>query len=107
MAERWNVSRAATIAGIRREDIYKLLNTDPTFKKAFYEVKEAWLDKSEEVILEFAASGKNITANIFALKTQRPDQWGEKVDVSVKHEINALNDTQIIDQILSSRRGGG
>ena len=99
MAEKWNVTSTAVKIGVSRQRIYQILKTDENFKKAFDAVKEAWLDKSEEVILDFAARGANITANIFALKTHR-DEWKEKVDLDVTHEIDLTNALEQLKNML-------
>jgi transposase len=90
LAEKWNITAAAVKIGISRQRVYQLLKSDDNFRQAFYAIKDSWLDKAEEVILDYAARGANITANIFTLKTHR-DEWKEKVGIDVKHEIDLKN----------------
>lgn len=102
-----NVSEAARVAGIRRETVYRWLDSNAEFKAAFDEAEQEAVDQVERVAHELAtgvhakpvvSAGKLVTHEpIYSermieliLKARRPDRYKDKREVEHSGEIRSV-----------------
>ena len=97
LIEEFNLTKAAHAVGMSRSAITYAIENDPEFAAAINEIKEYYLDKAENTILQLAGDKENprhaITPAIFALKTHRKE-WREKTEaeVNVNVTVNYTDD---------------
>lgn len=83
---------------ISRRTLYKHLKCDTKFSEDFEKLREAYIDEVEQKLMEQAKEGgsRNITAQIFALKSWRPERYNPEHRVVVRSsndEVSNLFDT--------------
>lgn len=93
-----NVSKSAKAAGFNRQYMYKLRKTDPKFAMDWDEAKLELGDDIEGSLVSLAKE-KNVTAQIFWLKNNRSEIYGEKVKHQVEghliHNVRSLSDAEL------------
>ena len=102
MAKDFNVSGNAAKIGVHRNAINYLIKNDEQFNEALNEVKDAWLDKSEEsgfkVAVQPTREGYN-DRKLF-LTAHRPQTYSTKPDIQINQQIN-IDQASHIESILS------
>jgi hypothetical protein len=84
--ESGNVSKSAAAAGYNRQYMYTLRKSDPEFAMAWDQAKLELGDDIEGSLVSLAKE-KNVTAQIFWLKNNRSETYGEKVKIEHKGTI--------------------
>lgn len=84
--EHHNVHRACVTVGISRMAALKAQRKDPVFAAAWAEALNSHLDCIEDHVLEMAKHSKTPLWAIFALKSHRPDIYGDQVTVNTREE---------------------
>lgn len=75
-----NVGRAAKRARVGRQTVYSWRESDPEFRAAWDEIKEASLDDAEETVVLHGE--KNVVAAFGYLRAHR-ENWREKAQLDV------------------------
>lgn len=92
-----NVSASAKAAGYNRTYMYAARKQDPEFAMEWDEVKQELGDDIEGSLVSLAKD-KNVTAQIFWLKNNRSEIYGEKVKVehkgTIKGDVRSLSGAQ-------------
>lgn len=92
-----NVTESAKAAGFNRQYMYKLRKTYPEFGMAWYMAKLELGDDIEGSLVSLAKKG-NVTAQIFWLKNNRSEIYGEKIkhkhEGSITHDVRSLTAAQ-------------
>ncbi len=93
-----NVSKSAQAAGFNRQYMYKLRITDPEFAMDWDEAKLELGDDIEGSLVSLAKD-KNVTAQIFWLKNNRSETYGEKIKHQLEghlvHNVRSLTDAEL------------
>lgn len=109
-----NLSAAADYLGIHRSTIHRRLEKYPEMQEVFVQVRERNLDDLEDELFTQAKNG-NITALIFALKTQgahRGYQENRRVEVDGKWvgrttaERTVKDDAAYLAAVMAELQGG-
>lgn len=72
-----NITNAAKAAKVSRMSIYRWADADPDFKLRMEEAMAGHIDRVEGALYKNAIEG-NTTAQIFYLKSKRPQVWNKK-----------------------------
>jgi len=91
-----NISAAARHLGVSRRTVYDRIHKNPALKETLMEAREVNLDELEDTLYDMAKNG-NITALIFALKTQgRERGYSEKhyVETTLKGGVSVKRDPE-------------
>lgn len=79
-----NVSKAATLAKVTRQTVYKWLTASDTFKNAKHDVEEAFYDQIETTMFTKATIDKDTTMLIWLSKTKMKNRgYVEKLEQEV------------------------
>lgn len=82
-----SVAKAAAQAKLDTSDLYKLRNADQDFYDRWVAAVEDGTDLLEDEAWERATTGKSDYLLAMLLKARRPNVYGERVAVDVKHTI--------------------
>ena len=104
LAQRFNKTQAAAAVGVTAQAINFLLERDPQFKAAYDYVLDMHLDNAEATMFVMAAeqSRDGFQDRKLALQSYRRQTYGDKVDVSAKHQVNIDITVQELQGILHS-----
>lgn len=102
LQKEWNVSRAAIIAGIDRRAIYRALEQDENFKRAYDQLHDIYLDAIESVSVQTAlAPGREgFQDRKLQLQAHRKEYAVKPVEINQAIQINIDNAPAEARQIL-------
>jgi len=104
LIDEFNVSKACRAIGITRALFDKYYNENEIFKLQVDEIRNNWLDRHEGAMFEVGsnASREGFQDRKLALQSFRRQTYGDKVDVSAKHQVNIDITVQELQGILHS-----
>lgn len=97
-----NISEAAKSLGVSRSTFYRRIEESPRLQEQLTDAREAFVDIAESALKREVLNG-NITAIIFALKTQGKQRgYTERLEIDIRYvalikQIDALAGEQGLD----------
>jgi hypothetical protein len=104
-AKTFSATEACKLAGVDRNTIYAVRESDPAFAQAWRAAREALIDGVEGALLRKALGG-DVVAQIFFLKNNRPDTYSDRLELrhmgEVEHRLELVDGRE--PRELDSRR---
>ena len=83
-----NMDQIALSLGIHRSTLFKRKGEESDLSDAIKRGQAAGLKIVTNALMESAKTG-NVTAQIFYLKNRAPDEWKDRKDVQIDHEMRS------------------
>ena len=101
LAKKMNVGKVCKAIGINRQHFYLAMIQDPKLAQDYQNVKDGHLDDIVDTMYDKAKipTGVGTLPAIFLLKTQRPEQYGDKVVIQHQSKTPIHN---LFDELKSS-----
>ena len=88
--ESGNVTACASTIGFTRQTIWNHIDKDVAFRRLYFAIIDQISDEAESNLRRDIRENKKPAATIFWLKNRRKADWGDKVEMTHKHDKKAL-----------------